>query len=117
MAEKHRRRDLVAEYKRTHPEAGVYRIVNRESGRAFLGSALNLPSVRSKVAFAKSTGTTGGLDHRLEADIRRLGIEAFSLETLEVLETRPEQTAAEIKADLATLEALWREKFDPATLY
>ena len=52
MAEKSRRRELVAEYKRSHTEAGVYRIVNSENGRAFLGSALNLPSVRSKMAFA-----------------------------------------------------------------
>ena len=117
MAEKSRRRELVAEYKRSHTEAGVYRIVNSENGRAFLGSALNLPSVRSKMAFAKTTGSAGGLDHRLESDIRRLGIEAFSLEVLEILETRPEQTDAEIRADLAALEDLWREKFDPATLY
>lgn len=117
MQDKHRRRELAAEYKRTRPEAGVYRIVNSASGKAFLGSALNLPSVRSKMDFARSTGGTGGLDHRLIPDIRQQGIEAFTLEILEVLDTRPEQTDAEIKADLATLEALWREKLDPATLY
>ena len=36
---------------------------------------------------------------------------------LEVLATTPEMTQAEIASDLATLEALWREKFDPALLY
>jgi hypothetical protein len=117
MSEKDRRRALTAEYRRTHPEAGVYRIVNAATGKALLSSALNLNSVRSKMEFARSTGTTGGLDHRLVADIRRLGIEAFALEILEVLDTRPEQTDAEIRADLAALEALWREKLDPATLY
>ncbi|MGE3913288.1 MAG: GIY-YIG nuclease family protein [Chloroflexota bacterium] len=117
MAEKDRRRDLTAAYKRTHPEAGVYRIVNTTNGKALLSSALNLNSVRSKVAFARSTGTAGGLPHQLEADIRKLGIDAFSLEILEVLETRPEQTAAEVRADLTALEELWREKLDPATLY
>jgi hypothetical protein len=39
------------------------------------------------------------------------------LEVLEVLETKPEMTPAEIRDDLATLEALWREKLDPALLY
>ena len=42
---------------------------------------------------------------------------AFALDVLEVLEVRPELTPAEIRADLATLEELWREKLDPATLY
>lgn len=117
VADKERRRELVSEYKRSHPEAGVYRIVNSVNGKALLGSALNLNSVRSKMTFAGKSGTTGGLDHRLNADIRQHGIEAFSLEILEVLDIRPEQTDAEIRADLAALEALWREKLDPATLY
>lgn len=117
MDQKSRRRQLTAEYKQTHPEAGVYRIVNSQSGKAFLGSAANLQSVRSKMEFARATGTTGGLDHRLTKDVRQLGIEAFTLEILEVLETGPKMTSAEIRADLATLEALWREKLDPSTLY
>ena len=117
MQDKSRRRELAAEYKRTRPEAGVYRIINSENGKAFLGSALNLASVRSKMEFARSTGSTGGLDHRLVADVRRLGIEAFSLEILEVLDARPEQTDAEVRADLAALEALWREKLDASNLY
>jgi hypothetical protein len=54
---------------------------------------------------------------RLRDDIRTFGIDAFSLEVLEVLETTPEMTAEEIKRDLATLEELWREKLDPALLY
>lgn len=117
MTEKDRRRQLTAEYKQGRPEAGVYRIVNTATGRAFLGSALNLNSVRSKVEFARKTGGTGGLHHSLEADIRRLGIQVFALEILEVLDTRPKQTDAEVRDDLAALEALWREKLDPAALY
>jgi hypothetical protein len=34
-----------------------------------------------------------------------------------VLETKPEVTPAEILADLAALEELWREKIDPSRLY
>jgi hypothetical protein len=57
------------------------------------------------------------LDHRLVADARQVGLDAFELEILEVVEVRPEMTPAEIRADLATLEALWRERLDPAHLY
>jgi hypothetical protein len=117
MNDKARRKQLTADYKRNHPEAGVYRIVNGTTGRALLGSSLNLPSMRSKFEFSRSTRSYGALDHRLASDIRQHGIDAFSLEILEVLDTRPEMNDAEIRDDLATLEALWREKLGAALLY
>src|SRR5688572_12174180 len=73
MAEKNRRRELVAEYKRSHPEAGVYRVVNSQNGKQLLGFALNLGSVRSKIEFARSTNSSSGLgalSHKLLADAR-----------------------------------------------
>src|SRR5205823_1009935 len=120
MNNKARRRQLTADYKRNHPEAGIYRVVNTATGRVLLGSALNLASVKSKVEFARSTnspGALGALDHRLASDVRQYGLDAFSLEILEVLDIRPEMTPAEIREDLATLEGLWREKLEAALLY
>ena len=120
MDDKSRRKQLTADYKRTHPEAGVYRVVNTKTGRVLLGSSLNLNSVRSKLEFARSTkspGALAALDHRLTSDIHQYGLDAFALEILEVLDIRSEMTPAEIRNDLATLEALWREKLDPAQLY
>ena len=89
MDQKSRRRQLTADYKRNHPEAGIYRVVNTATGRVLLGSALNLASVKSKVEFARSTnspGALGALDHRLASDVRQYGLDAFSLEILEVLD-------------------------------
>lgn len=117
MDNKAERKRLVAEYKRTHPEAGVYRLRNTRTGRVLIGSSLNLESIRSKLAFAQKTGSTAGLSHRLAADLRTFGADAFTLDVLEVAETRPDMTRVEIADDLATLEALWRERFDPAELY
>ena len=120
MDQKARRRQLTAEYKSNHPEAGVFRVVNSQNGKVLLGSALNLTSVRSKLEFARSTrspGALSALDHRLANDVRQYGLDAFSLEILEVLDTRPEMTAAEIREELGVLEGLWREKQDPALLY
>jgi hypothetical protein len=117
MDDKARRKELLSEYKRNHPEAGVHRIVNTRTGKVLLGSSPNLPSVRSKLAFAQSTNSPGVFGHRLREDIRAFGIEAFELEVLDVLETKPEMTPAQIRQELATLEALWREKQDPALLY
>ncbi len=117
MTDRSRRRELRDQYRSTHPEAGVYRIVNRETGRALLGSSPHLPSIRSKLDFARSTGSAGVFDHRLRADVARYGIAAFDLEVLEVLDTTPEMTRADILRDLAALEALVREQQDPETLY
>ena len=117
MNQKARRRELVDEYKRSGPEAGVYRLVNTQTGKALLGSTLNLSSVRGKLDFARKTGGVSVLDTKLWADARQYGAEAFDLEILEVLEVRPEMTQDEVRADLAMLEALWRERFDPAQLY
>jgi hypothetical protein len=117
MSDKARRKELQAHYKQIRPEGGIYRIINNANNKAFLGSTLDLAGVRKKLEFARSTNMTGVLDLRLREDIRTFGIDAFSLEVLEVLETTPEMTAEEIKRDLATLEELWREKLDPALLY
>jgi hypothetical protein len=75
--DKARRKELLTEYKQTHPEAGVYRIVNTQNGRALLGSTPNLASIRNKLEFARSTNTPGALDYRLATDIRRFGLDAF----------------------------------------
>ncbi len=112
-----RRKELQAEYKRNRPDAGVYRIVNGGNNKVFLGSTTDLAGVGKKLAFARSTGMSGVLDLRLRDDIRAFGIDAFLLEVLEVLETEPAMTTAEIRRDLATLEELWREKLDPALRY
>lgn len=117
MNEQTRRKEMRAQYKQTHPEAGVYRIVNSGNGKALLGATTNLASMRSKIEFARSTNTPGALDLKLGKDIRQFGLDAFSLEVLDVLEIKPEMTSAEILADLATLKELWRERYDPSTLY
>lgn len=117
MSDKARRKELVAQYKQNHPEAGVYRIVNRRNGKVLLGSAPNLASVRNKLEFARSTNSPGALDMKLRKDIAEHGLDAFELEILDVLETPPEMTSAEIRDDLAALEDLWREQQDQALLY
>ena len=67
--------------------------------------------------FARSTNAATIFGYKMAPDVRTYGIDAFSLEILEVLDVRPEMTQAEILADLKTLEELWREKQDPSLLY
>lgn len=117
MESKSRRKQLVEEYRQTRPEAGVYRIVNRQTGKMLLESSANLASVHAKLAFGQKTESPGVFGYKIAPDIRQYGIGSFELEILEVLDTTPEMTQAEILADLNALEQLWREKYDPSTLY
>lgn len=117
MRDRARRKELLAQYKKRQPDAGVYRIVNSKNNKSLLGSARDLANIRNKMEFATSTNMPGVLDQRLRKDILAFGINAFSLEILEVLDTKPGMTTEEIQGDIATLEELWRERLDPALLY
>lgn len=117
MTDRARRKALRHHYEETRPEAGVYRIVNQETGKSLLGSSTNLPAERNKLAFARKTNSTGALDYRLHKDFRQLGPDAFSFEFLETLEITSEMTPRQVADDLATLEELWREKFERGQLY
>ena len=61
MSDKARRKELREQQAQSPPEAGVYLIRNTATGKSLLGAASNLASVRNKLAFAQSTGTTGVL--------------------------------------------------------
>ena len=114
---KARRKQLVEEYRQSGPAAGVYRFVNTRAGKALLGSTLNLGSMRGKLDFARATQSPSALDRRLHADARQYGMDSIELEVLEVLEPQADQTPAQVRADLESLEALWRERFQPSELY
>ena len=115
--DKAQRKELTTRYRQSRPEAGVYRIVNEQSQRALVGSSPNLPSVRSRLEFARSTNTPSALDHRLLADARALGVGVFRFEVLEVLDIGADATDAQLADDLAALEDLWRERQDPTLVY
>jgi hypothetical protein len=115
--DKARRKALAEQFAQAPPEAGVYRIVNRRTGRALLGSTTNLGGLRNRFEFARSTGSGAALDHRLREDFAGLGVDAFSFEVLDTLEVTPAMTLEQVASDLATLEGLWRQKTDPSLLY
>ena len=117
VSDRSQRRALRDSYRQAPPEAGVYLIHNSAAGKALLGSTVNLASLRNKLEFARATNTISVLDHRLRGDAVAFGIGVLSLEVLEVHDVTPAMTSAEVLSDLATLEALWREKLGPDRLY
>ena len=99
------------------PQAGVYAIRNSVTGKRLITSNRNLKNIAGRIDFAKSTNATTFFDRRLKDDIAQYGAQAFVFEPLETLSIKPEMTPAQIDADLKELEALVRQRFDPAELY
>jgi hypothetical protein len=110
MTSPQRRRELRAAYEQRPSEAGVYALHNTATGRVLVASTTDLAAVRNRLDFAKATQTPGALDHRLAADLRVHGVDAFVFEVLDVLKITPAMTPDDARADLGALEQLWREK-------
>jgi hypothetical protein len=110
-----RRKEIINEYKKRRLCGGVYTIVNTLSGKYLIGHTANLKSVQNHFQFAMTTGST--LHPKLQKDQDTLGAQAFTLEVLEELEQRPDQSQAEFMDDLKTLEQLWRANLDASKEY
>jgi hypothetical protein len=50
-------------------------------------------------------------------DLLEYGVSGFSLETLVVLEIKPDMSPAQIRSELKVLEALWRETHSEDDFY
>lgn len=110
-----RRKAISKEYKERKLSGGVYTITNTQNGKYLIGHAANLASVRGHFQFAVTTGSA--VHPRLREDWAALGGAAFTLEVLEELEQKPDQTRAEFMDDLKTLEQIWRANLDASKQY
>lgn len=117
MDEQARRRELKAEYREAAIEAGVYRIHNRAKQRSLIGTATNLAGMRNRFEFGKSMGMASTVDGRLTRDLKADGWDAFEFEVLETVTPSGSTTSEQLRQELDTLEALWREKLGEEALY
>jgi hypothetical protein len=108
-----RRKELRTQVAGRRIDAGVYRIVNRRTGTAWVGSTCDLAAFRNRFEFARSTATPQAFDQRVRAEVEHSGVDAVDLEILEVVTPRPDATTEEIRGDLAVLEDIWRQKAQP----
>lgn len=110
-----RRREISKAYKERKLCGGVYTITNTQNGKYLIGHAADLASVRNRFQFAITSGSA--VDPRLRKDWGEFGAAAFTLEVLEELEQKPEQSQADFLDDLKTLEQLWRANLDASNEY
>ena len=110
-----RRKEIINAYKERKRLGGVYIITNSLNGKYLIGYAADLKSVQNHFSFALTTGSA--LHPKLRNDWEELGGKAFTLEVLEELEQKPEQSKAEFIDDLKTLEQLLRANLDASKEY
>ena len=117
MKEKTNRKEIIAQYKQTKKDAGVYRIINNMTGKYFLSSCLDINGEGNKFEFAKSTNTPGFSARKLANLLEKQGFNDFSFEVLELLDIKPEMTDAQVKEEIKLLEEIWREKLGTENEY
>lgn len=110
-----KRKEFTNAYKARKLCGGVYMITNTQNWKYLLGHAANLKSVQNRFQFAMTTGSS--VHHKLQKDWEELGAQAFTLEILEELEQRLDQSQAEFMDDLKTLEQLLRANLDASKEY
>jgi hypothetical protein len=99
------RAELKKEYKDNVIEMGIVAIRNLRNGRMWLGPSPNPESTLRRHRFELSLGSSWHWD--IQKDWKEFGEEAFSFEILDTFKPDPAKDKAE---ELATLEAVWREK-------
>jgi type II secretory pathway component PulK len=104
------RKALIREYKATRRPMGVFQVRNTRSGKVFLGSAVDLPSMLNRQRAQLQMGAHP--NRSLQADWRALGADAFAFEVLDTL-TPSDEGGYDPAADLRTLEAMWLAKIAP----
>ncbi len=101
------RKALVRRYKETPRPAGVFRVLNTETGRVLLGSSTDLPGMLNRQRFQLENNLHP--DKELQRDWKELGPAAFTFDVLDVLKPSddPSYNPSE---DLRTLKGMWLEK-------
>jgi len=90
---------------------GVYQVRNAVSGKAYIGTSVDLPSMLNRQRAQLRLGAHA--DRALQADWNALGGEAFVFEVLDTLDP-PDEPGYDPGDDLRTLEDLWRAKLAAA---
>ncbi len=110
-----RRKEINNEYKARKLCGGVYTITNTVNGKYLIGYAANLKSIQNRFQFAITSGSAIHL--KLQKDWQEYGAQVFTLEVLEELEQKPDQSLAEFMEDLKILEKLCRANLDESNQY
>jgi hypothetical protein len=104
------RKALVPDYKNTPRPMGVFRVRNTVNGKAFIGTARDLPGILNSQRAQLRMGSH--MNRGLQRDWNEMGPDAFEFEVLDTLEPR-DAPGYDPRDDLRALEALWLDRLQP----
>jgi hypothetical protein len=105
------RKEQIRAYKESPRPMGVYRVRNVRTGKALVGSSVDVPAMLNRQRFQLGAG--GHPDRALQADWAESGPDAFAFETLDTLEPS-EEPGYDPASELKLLEQMWLEKLGRA---
>lgn len=105
------RKALIREYKNAPRPMGVFRIHNRQDGKALIGVSRDVPAALNRHRAQLRMG--GHPQKQLQSDWDALGPDQFAFETLDLLEPPKDLAEYDATDDLRELELLWLAKLAP----
>lgn len=112
---KDKKKEIVSEYKQRKTTGGVYKITNSVNGRYLLKGEVDLQSFKNRFDFTQKTKTC--LHTKMYGDFSEFGSDVFTLEFLEEVEMKENESRMGFKDRLKKLEEAWADKFDPEKAY
>ncbi|MEL7654403.1 MAG: GIY-YIG nuclease family protein [Bacillota bacterium] len=113
--DKERKREIISEYKQRKTTGGIYKVTNTANGRYMLKAEVDLQSFQNRFNFAQRMN--GCLHPKMQKDHKEYGSQVFTLEFLEEVEKKEEESNMGFKDRLKRLEEAWAEKFDKEKAY
>ena len=113
--DKDRKREIVSEYKQRKTTGGIYKITNTASGRYMLKAEVDLQSFQNRFNFSMRMNTC--LHPKMQKDFNEYGAGTFTLEFLEEVEKKEDESAMGFRDRLKRMQEDWAEKFDRAMAY
>lgn len=110
-----RKKQLKEQYKARKVTGGIYRIVNKDSGRFYLNSTDDMQATRNWFESCRMFNTCS-IPH-IQKDWKELGMDAFALEEVDYIDKGETQTNEEYREDLKALLELWDEKLPKENRY
>ncbi len=110
--DKEQRKKLQQQYSERSVVGGVYAIKNADSGKMLLLSTLDMPGSLNRFGFALQTG---GCVHPKLRD--EWGQTPFTMEVIEELKKKQDQTEKEFAQEVQALFELTVERYSPEKLY
>lgn len=104
------RQELKQSYRERERPAGVFQVKNTATGRALLGSSLNLDGALNRHRFMLTIGAHPNKE--LQADWSSHGPDAFVFEVIDVVKVS-DAPGFKPSDELALLEQIWIEELQP----